>query len=190
MCTQVILPGLHISLGIFYRLFSLLEDACHQMDFKVAQSRASNTSTQSSFEEYIRCLHECRELEEEKSRVEEEASILEQASTYLTITISLPDPQGSALLKSMLEEAGNRRRVAQIVSIDNICTQYGVHESNYWVFLPPPTQNTNKQTNKHTNRQTHTQANNAGMLIHLVSQHWWVEVVHRSTFSPVGQPVD
>ncbi len=69
-----------------------------------------------------------RELEEEKSRVEEEAGILEQASTYLTITISLPDAQGSVLLRGMLEEAGNRRRrVAQIVS--STCTQYSVHVS-------------------------------------------------------------
>ena len=28
-------PGLHITLGIFYRLFSLLEDACHKLDLKV-----------------------------------------------------------------------------------------------------------------------------------------------------------
>ncbi len=126
--TQISLPGLHISLGIFYRLFSLLEDACHQLDFKVAQSRTSDPSDQSSFQEYARCLHELRELEEEKSRVEEEASILEQASTYLTITISLPDAQGSVLLRGMLEEAGNRRRrVAQIVS--STYTQYSVHVS-------------------------------------------------------------
>ena len=29
---QVCLPGLHITLGVFYRLFSLLEEACHNLD--------------------------------------------------------------------------------------------------------------------------------------------------------------
>ena len=29
-------PGLHITLGIFFRLFCLLEDECHKLDLKVA----------------------------------------------------------------------------------------------------------------------------------------------------------
>lgn len=28
-------PGLHITLGIFHRLFTLLEDACHELDLKI-----------------------------------------------------------------------------------------------------------------------------------------------------------
>ena len=33
---QVSIPGLHISLGIFYRLFDLLEEAVNKFDFQVA----------------------------------------------------------------------------------------------------------------------------------------------------------
>ncbi len=32
---QVCPPGLHIGLGIFYRLFQLMEDQCHQLDLIV-----------------------------------------------------------------------------------------------------------------------------------------------------------
>ncbi len=35
--TQVCPPGLHISLGIFYRLFLLLENKCHELDLRVRE---------------------------------------------------------------------------------------------------------------------------------------------------------
>ena len=35
-CRYAHLHGLHISLGIFYRLFSLLENECHELDIMVA----------------------------------------------------------------------------------------------------------------------------------------------------------
>lgn len=35
--TQVCPPGLHLTLGIFYRLFSLMETACHRLDLEVTK---------------------------------------------------------------------------------------------------------------------------------------------------------
>ena len=35
------MPGLHLSLGIFNRLYDLLEDACEQLDLELAEK--SNT---------------------------------------------------------------------------------------------------------------------------------------------------
>ena len=32
------MPGLHISQGIFLKLFELLEDACHELNLKTASS--------------------------------------------------------------------------------------------------------------------------------------------------------
>jgi hypothetical protein len=47
------LPGLHISLGIFHRLFSLLEDACHRLDVKAAESAdQQQCARQSSYSDY------------------------------------------------------------------------------------------------------------------------------------------
>ena len=45
---QVCIPGLHISLGIYYRLFKLLEDAVHCLDFEVASSIWCSTTVLSS----------------------------------------------------------------------------------------------------------------------------------------------
>ncbi len=36
---QVCPPGLHITLGIFYRLFQLMEDDCHELDVEEEDSR-------------------------------------------------------------------------------------------------------------------------------------------------------
>lgn len=37
---QVCLPGLHITLGIFMRLFTLMEDECHKLDLEMAESES------------------------------------------------------------------------------------------------------------------------------------------------------
>ena len=39
------IPGLHLSLGIFNRLWTLLEEACSELDFKLAISCDDTTTT-------------------------------------------------------------------------------------------------------------------------------------------------
>ncbi len=38
---QVCPPGLHITLGIFYRLFQLMEDDCHELDVAIREEEDS-----------------------------------------------------------------------------------------------------------------------------------------------------
>ena len=35
------LPGLHISIGIFQRLYALLEEECHELDLQIARTQCS-----------------------------------------------------------------------------------------------------------------------------------------------------
>ena len=67
------MPGLHISLGIFYRLFTLLETSCHQWDLDLAQ-HASQPGTQHSYK-----------LKQELSAETEEASAADQLATFLAV---------------------------------------------------------------------------------------------------------
>jgi len=41
---KVCIPGLHLSLGIFNRLWNLLEDACKEIDFQCVVEGCSDTS--------------------------------------------------------------------------------------------------------------------------------------------------
>ncbi|KAL5477294.1 hypothetical protein EMCRGX_G024068 [Ephydatia muelleri] len=49
---QVYLPGLHITLGVFTKIFKLLEDTCHELDLKLACSSSQIAASSSTFEEY------------------------------------------------------------------------------------------------------------------------------------------
>lgn len=77
------MPGLHISLGVFYRLFALLEAACHQLDIKLAAT-SKQEDTLPSFRLYSTALHNIDKLKE-KNRDTEEAVAAEQLSTFLAV---------------------------------------------------------------------------------------------------------
>ena len=56
---KVCLSGLHISMGIFYKLYSLLEEECHLLDLRLALQLSTNTGlTTASYEEYATALRE------------------------------------------------------------------------------------------------------------------------------------
>ena len=78
------MPGLHITLAIFYRLFVLLEEACHLLDVKLAESGRQD-DTLHSFKLYSAAVQTISELEKERAREEEEASAAEQLSTFLAV---------------------------------------------------------------------------------------------------------
>ena len=78
------MPGLHITLGIFYRLFVLLEAACHLLDVKLAESGRQD-DTLHSFKLFSTAMDNITKLEEERQRDTEEATAAEQLSTFLAV---------------------------------------------------------------------------------------------------------
>lgn len=78
------MPGLHISLGIFYRLFELLEACCKRLDLALAQ-HSSQSDTLHSFRLYSAALQKVAELEAEIRKETEEAEAAEQLCTYLAL---------------------------------------------------------------------------------------------------------
>jgi hypothetical protein len=99
---QVCIPGLHLSLGIFNRIWTLLEEACIEMDFKLAEAGGGGGS--SSFNTYYESTLGRRstlklELETQQSYV----AHIDEMITYTTLM--MPGADDSDFLDGMREEA-------------------------------------------------------------------------------------
>lgn len=90
--TQVCIPGLHISLGIFDRLWGLLEE---QLDLTLAKEREGMDGN--TFERYCRALREVARLKEKLGIEKQHAEVLGSLSTYLMLY--LPDPTNDPSVK-------------------------------------------------------------------------------------------
>jgi hypothetical protein len=96
---QVCPPGLHISLGVFFRLFTLLEDACHELDVSVAQ-RSIPGSAGPSFVQYTDTLQQQSTLRDDIDTVNGQIACLEQIFTLTLVTL----PPGTPLTNTLLEQ--------------------------------------------------------------------------------------
>ena len=72
-------PGLHITLGIFLRLFVLLEDACHHLDLT---AELTGSAGGQSFEPYSAAIRQQRGLRDEEHSINNQLALLEQSATY------------------------------------------------------------------------------------------------------------
>ena len=89
---QVCLPALHISLGVFYRLYTLLEQASHELDLAMAREKSdSGRLGGGSFEHYSSLLQRLHKLQEERDAHEQAAQTLDQFSTRLALCIASED---------------------------------------------------------------------------------------------------
>ena len=102
-------PGLHVSLGIFFRLFTLLEDDCHQLD--VSHSLALQGSTAgSTFNTFIIALQHQSTLRDSMDRVREQIQVLEQLLTLTIVTLPPSAPQFSPLTQQLITEINTKKK--------------------------------------------------------------------------------
>ena len=85
VCLQVSLPGLHITLGVFFRLWSLLEEECHQLDIELARHSAPQAKDQVAFADYSRQIKEIAKLEIELMELTQYTSNLELEVTAIAV---------------------------------------------------------------------------------------------------------
>ena len=97
---QVYPPGLHISLGIFLRLFTLLEDACHELDVSVALQPIPG-SAGPSFVQYADALQQQSTLPDDIDTFNEQISCLEQIFTLTLVTLPPGTPPTNTFLQQM-----------------------------------------------------------------------------------------
>ena len=99
---QVCIPSLHVSLGIFYRLFCLFESAVHEVDTLMAYSIAHTSSghippSGSVFEEQVKQLRKIDRLCQEADDLEDEADFYESVSTWSALGEDADDDQIEAM---------------------------------------------------------------------------------------------
>ena len=100
---QVSPPGLHISLGIFFRLFTLLEDECHALD--VAHSLGLQGSTAgSTFITFTTALQRQCTLRDNIDRLSSQIQALEQLLTLVTVTLAPGMPQMTTFTQQLVDE--------------------------------------------------------------------------------------
>ena len=80
---QAALPGLHMSLGIFLKLWHLMEAECHQLDLELAMVTTGETGDRDGFLAHSRRIHEINALEEEKEQIMQYANALDGICTAM-----------------------------------------------------------------------------------------------------------
>ena len=119
--TQVCIPGLHLSLGIFSRLFELLEEECHSLDLQLAHSTSSDNS-ESSFTKYSAALAELCRREKELQSHKQHTEAVEQIITYLALT--LPDAESNPqLAQCRVGAAAGRMQIQEMVRYLLTCAE-------------------------------------------------------------------
>lgn len=124
---KVCLPGLHISMGIFYKLYSLLEEECHLLDLRLALQLSANTGlATSSYEEYATSLRELTALKEQLEVLHHEHNSLKDLFNYSAMIVG----ESSPLLSSLAEEnISISSKIAELVSNTMV-------QNTFVIFMP------------------------------------------------------
>ena len=107
-------PGLHVSLGIFFRLFTLLEDDCHQLDVRHSLELQGSTAG-STFRLFIEALQRQSTLRDSMDRVTEQIQVLEQLLTLTIVTLPPRAPQFSPRTQQMITEINAKKEKKEMV---------------------------------------------------------------------------
>ena len=102
---QVCPPALHITLGVFFRLFTLFERDCHQLDLSGALIQSSDSaSALESYATYAEALRRTHTLADKLDEQKRELTQLEQLVSFLTL--QLPSAQ---VIEALHQQLVNKR---------------------------------------------------------------------------------
>ena len=110
------MPRLHISLGVFMKLWSLLEMECHKLHLTLAQHIKGNTDDKEGFRKYATLIHELEELAEQQRQHTQLAALLDIVVTAAALQLSEESNQQNPHLQQLQQEAIHvREQVDKIV---------------------------------------------------------------------------
>ena len=104
---QVCLPGLHMSLGIFDRLWELLEGTCNKLDLQLAHHTTEGGKDGNTYQQYIAALKEMEKLKSLHGTEDVRATTLEQLATFFSLHI--PNEAHRQQLEILRKEASIAR---------------------------------------------------------------------------------
>lgn len=94
---------MHITLGIFYRLWCLLEGSCHELDLELAKRTSASPTDRTSFKEYSALVKQLIPLSEKKIELVQLTSSLN--SVLGDLAIQLPNAESHPLVQALKEES-------------------------------------------------------------------------------------
>ena len=97
------MPGLHISQGIFLKIFNLLENACHDLDVKMALIHSGHSTLSPSYTHHVLNL---QELNRAKAELDTVVQYPTMHQTYLTVAIG----QSNSILANYEEHINECRK--------------------------------------------------------------------------------
>ena len=87
---------------MFYRLWVLLEQACHLLDIELAKRSAPLSADRESFSKYAEAMKDLAQLEEDKKELT--AYLINLQSQLISIGSQMSQPQGHPLFIALQEE--------------------------------------------------------------------------------------
>lgn len=111
-------PGLHITLGIFLRLFILLENDCHQLDLSM---QVQGVDSGPSYGKYASALEEQTKFKDEQHTQRSGLQVLEQLLTHVLTVLSATSPIISELVTEIQQ---TKQRLQRYVSLKKIITPH------------------------------------------------------------------
>ena len=119
------MPGLHLSLGIFNRLFTLLENACQELDLEYASQGGTVTTGGTSFQQYAKMLEELSHLKEQSVIKQQEKMLCSQLMSYLLVTV--PSPEQSPTIANVRQELGKiEKQNSELVKLIQNCSTFTI----------------------------------------------------------------
>ena len=108
MNLQVCPPGLHITLGIFFRLFTLLENACHELDAKAVLQGLDGGRT---YTNYIKAWERKVDVEDGILKLKTDLNVMEQLLTVFIIASTVsPNPTVNTRLPELQSDISTKKR--------------------------------------------------------------------------------
>ncbi len=112
-----------MSLGIFNRLFVLLEEECQRLDLEMAARQSGEQLGGGSFQRYVHALRRLATLKEERQMEEQKALLCTQLATYQSLQLSAPHM--NPIVQRLRQEASIAKR--ELDKMVNNTSQYQIH---------------------------------------------------------------
>ena len=125
---QISIPGLHLSLGIFNRLYELLETACQKLDLELASKDEATGVGGPSFQSYSIIYKQLVELKEKQKATIAGRDILSQLLVYLIVRV--PVPQGNHTIQNLQQQLSLLQQQVSTMVSTTLFYGYKLHHSN------------------------------------------------------------
>ena len=100
-----------MSLGIFNRLFNLLERACQDLDLEMAARAAGEGIGGPTYQQHVKALGDLARVKEQQESAQQRATLYGQLATHFLL--SMPGSGQSPLVRQIEQEASAAKKEAE-----------------------------------------------------------------------------